>query len=113
MNTNSNTYKLRIDKVINDAVYDEAADEGITSQEYIRKRFYEEYSWSIDRIGKQNSVCEWLQGLAIDLPYTYAGILYLYEQLHGEELTDSKKIDRVCDNYWRHMAMHVIRFAGI
>ena len=112
MKTNTNKYRTNMDNYIMDCVQDEATSEGMTAQEYIKHRFYAEYDWMIERYGKHRAIREWLQGLAINIAYTYHDILELYAELHGEPCPAHKE-DEVCENYFDHMAMNVIRFANI
>ena len=41
---------------------------------YIFDRFYSEYKWNVDRMGKYKAMSEWLSGLALDIPFYYEDI---------------------------------------
>ena len=68
---------------------------------YLRDRFYSEYGWNIKRIGEQKAMIEWLQGLAVNIPYLNHTIIKLAIRFESitEEATDKEK-EKILDNYW-------------
>lgn len=63
---------------------------------HIYNRFISEYSWSIQRYGFFQALVDWLQGLALDIPYTYHDIQTTFG------LTEKQT-----ESYWRFMAMRL------
>ena len=74
---------------------------------FIYGRFMSEYGWCYRR--EQPSIkplIDWLQGLALNIPYMYCDIIKLREQFEERGLTE-KEQEQTCDNYWRFMAMRL------
>ncbi len=81
--------------------YQKAYDILIAGDEYgsvkhIHERFVSEYGWNIKRIGAHKALTEWLQGLALDIPYNYSDIMERFD------LTEKQT-----ENYWAFMAMRL------
>jgi len=78
---------------------------------YIFDRFYNEYGFQIDRVGKQKAMSDWLSGLAINIPYTYNDIIELAVSMGSIDENPSEALqDRVCENYWSFMANVILSF---
>ena len=78
---------------------------------YIFDRFYNEYGFQIDRVGKQQAMSDWLSGLAIGIPYTYSDIIELAISMGSIDESPSEALqDRVCENYWSFMANVILSF---
>jgi hypothetical protein len=78
---------------------------------YLFDRFYNEYGFQIDRVGKYEAMSEWLSGLAINIPYTYSDILELAVSMGSiDERPNEALQDRVCENYWSFMANIILSF---
>jgi len=78
---------------------------------YLFDRFYNEYGFQIDRVGKYEAMAEWLCGLAINIPYTYSDILELAVSMGSiDERPNEALQDRVCENYWSFMANIILSF---
>jgi hypothetical protein len=76
---------------------------------YLYDRFYSEYGFMVERIGKQNAIAEWLSGLAIHIPYTYFDIINLAKNMGSvDDNLSSVQEDRICENYWNFMAHMVL-----
>lgn len=75
---------------------------------FIHGRLMAEYGWHFERNGNlQKTVSEWLQGLALDLPYYYEDILKLRSEFEGRGLT-LKEQEKTCEAYWDFMAIRLI-----
>ena len=78
---------------------------------YLFDRFNSEYSWSIERQGKQKALTDWLQGLAIHIAYWDEDIINLAIEMGSiDENLNEKLKERVCDNYWSFMANAILSF---
>ena len=77
---------------------------------FIFERFNSEYN-HVNNIRKtpnfQLRFAEWLQGLAINLPYNYNDILELAKKLL--ETDQLKNENRIIKNYWSFMAYQIIK----
>jgi len=77
--------------------------------EYLFNRFYSEYGFMIERIGKQKTIAEWLSGLAINIPYAYEDIISMAKNLGSvDDNLSSVQEDRICENYFNFMACMVL-----
>ena len=78
---------------------------------YIFDRFYSEYGWNIDRVGKFKAMSEWLSGLALDLEYYYSDIIKLAIKMGSiDENPNEKMQNKVCEKYWDFMANIIMSF---
>ena len=78
---------------------------------YIFDRFYSEYGWNIDRVGKFKAMTEWLQGLALNIEYWNDNIVPLAIKMGSIDENPSEKLQaRVIDNYWSFMANVILWF---
>lgn len=78
---------------------------------YLFNRFNSEYRWSIERQGKQKALTDWLQGLAIRIPFYYEDIINLAIEMGSIDANPSEKLsDKVCENYWSFMANIILSF---
>jgi hypothetical protein len=78
---------------------------------YIFDRFYSEYSWNIERVGKQKAMAEWLSGLALDIEYYNLSIVELAVKMGSVEENPSDKMQgKIIDNYWNFMANVILGF---
>ena len=77
---------------------------------FIFYRFNSEYNHA-NNIRRQPNFqlrfAEWLQGLAINLPYNYNDILELAKKLL--ETDQLKNENRIINNYWSFMAYQIIK----
>ena len=93
-----------------------AIDDLSEKAKYIIDRFYKEYGFRVDygkdvfnRIGKQKAIAEWLQGLALDLPYYYQDIIHLAVDMGSIDPKPGDKLqEKVVNNYWLFMANIII-----
>jgi hypothetical protein len=78
---------------------------------YIFDRFYLEYGWNIERVGKFKAMTEWLQGLALDIKYWNDSIVPLAIKMGSIDENPSEKLKaKVIDNYWSFMANVILWF---
>ena len=78
---------------------------------YILDRFYSEYGWNIERVGKQKAMAEWLSGLALDIEYYNLSIVELAVKMGSVEENPSDKMQaKIIDNYWNFMANVILGF---
>ena len=76
---------------------------------YIFERFYSEYSWNIESQGKLKAMTEWLQGLALNIDYTYYNIIQLAIEMGSVDENPSEKLQgKVIDNYFNFMAQIIL-----
>ena len=77
---------------------------------FIFERFNSEYNHANNirrQPNFQSRFAEWLQGLAINLPYNYNDILELAKKLL--ETDQLKNENRIIKNYWSFMAYQIIK----
>ena len=78
---------------------------------YLFDRFNSEYGWSIERQGKQKALMDWLQGLAIHIPFYYEDIIDLAVEMGSIDKNPNLKLSqKVCANYWSFMANVILSF---
>ena len=78
---------------------------------YIFDRFYSEYGWNIERVGKQKAMSEWLSGLALDLEYYYSDIIKLAIKMGSIDENPNEKLQiKICEKYWDFMANVILGF---
>lgn len=76
---------------------------------YLFNRFYSEYGWNIQRVGKRKALEDWLSGLAINIPCYYFDIIELAKEMGSiDENSDDAVEDRVIENYFSFMANMVL-----
>ena len=77
---------------------------------FIFERFNSEYNNANNNRRQPNyqlRFAEWLQGLAINLPYNYDDIIELAKKLL--ETDQLKNENRIINNYWSFMAYQIIK----
>ncbi len=104
------TVKLYILECISSEGYDEEPyfNKCETHQEkidFLQARFKSEYQWSIDRVGEQKAMTEWLQGLSINIDYMNWDILKLAEKWGSipEHPTQAQE-DKILNNWFIFIA---------
>jgi len=106
-------YKANYKRYILDRIHIEG-NESATDEEkvsYLFNRFYSEYDWAIERYGKYKAMTEWLQGLAIDIPYWNNELVPLAIELGSIDDNPSDELQsRVINNYWEFMANIILGF---
>ena len=75
---------------------------------YIRDRFVAEFAWQIDRYGQQRAAKEWLQGLALSVPYMNYSILELAKKWGW-----TAKEDYILSRYWDILAAKMLKLIAI
>jgi len=108
-------YKKNYKKYILSTIEEDINGNLITTDEekikYIFDRFYSEYGWSIKRVGKHQTMIEWLQGLALNIEYWNDEIVPLAIKMGSIEENPSDKLKtKVIDNYWSFMANIILSF---
>jgi hypothetical protein len=108
-------YKKNYKKYILDTIETDNEDKPLkTDQEkikYIFDRFYSEYSWEINKVGKQKAMTDWLSGLALDITYWNDNIVELAIKMGSIEENPSAKLQaRVIEKYWSFMANIILGF---
>ena len=78
---------------------------------YIFKRFYSEYGFRVQQVGKFAAMTDWLQGLALNIEYWDDAIIDLAIRLGSIDENPSEKLQhKVSANYWRFMANIILGF---
>tara|TARA_Y100000004_G_scaffold165129_1_gene195781 strand:+ start:205 stop:576 length:372 start_codon:yes stop_codon:yes gene_type:complete len=78
---------------------------------YIFDRFNSEYDWAIERYGKVRAMTEWLQGLALNIPYMHDEIIKLAIAMGSIDDNPTEKLEtKVINNYWSFMANIILGF---
>lgn len=91
---------------------DDLINKELTKEEkikYLFDRFYSEYGFMVERVGKQKAIAEWLSGLAIDIPYTHNDIIELAKNMGSvNQNLSTVQEDRIIENYWNFMAYMIL-----
>jgi len=108
-------YKKNYKNYILSTIEEDSEGKPITTEQekinYIFDRFYSEYGWNIDRVGKFKAMTEWLQGLALNIEYMNGAIVPLAIKMGSINDNPSQKLqNRVIDNYWSFMANIILGF---
>jgi len=78
---------------------------------YIFDRFYSEYKWNVERIGKYKSMSLWLSGLALNIHFYYEDIIKLAIKMGSLDANASDKLkEKVQSNYFDFMANVILGF---
>ena len=78
---------------------------------YIFDKFYSEYGFMVERVGKQKAIAEWLGGLALNIEYYYDDIVNLAVKMGSIDPNPSDKLrSKVEQNYWLFMASIILSF---
>tara|TARA_R100000234_G_scaffold6375_3_gene4324 strand:+ start:193 stop:582 length:390 start_codon:yes stop_codon:yes gene_type:complete len=106
-------YKKNYKKYILSCIENDINDEPIKTDEqkikYIFDRFYSEYGFMINRIGKQKAIAEWLSGLALNIAFYYDDIIDLAIEMGSINTNPSDNLrNQVQQNYWYFMANIII-----
>lgn len=70
---------------------------------FLYGRFISEYGWRAQQVGELKALTEWLQGLALNIPYMNHEILKIAGMLNESE----RKQDNFLGKYWKFMAMRL------
>ena len=110
-------YKKNYKKYILDTIETDNEDKPLkTDQEkikYLFDRFYSEFynHHTHLRMGKQQAMTDWLQGLALNIEYWNDDIVPLAIKMGSIDENPSEKLQaRVIDNYWSFMANVILWF---
>ena len=108
-------YKKNYKNYILSTIQEDAEGNPIKTDEekvkYIFDRFYSEYGWNIERVGKQKAMAEWLSGLALDIEYYNLSIVELAVKMGSINENPSEKLQqKVINNYWSFMANVILWF---
>lgn len=113
MKLNHHKYKQNYINYIFNCVETDSEGEPIHTEtekaKYILDRFYKEYGFQVDRIGKQKAIAEWLSGLALNIEYYNQDIVQLAVDMGSIDPNPSDKLqEKVINNYWSFMARIII-----
>lgn len=100
--------RILLDSVYNEGYDDETYFNNLENDkqraEFIRGRFVSEYQWCVEQKGEQGALIDWLQGLALNIPYMNGEII----ELAGKQDAPEKEQQKITDNYWKFMSMRLI-----
>jgi len=106
-------YKANYKRYILNRIYIEGKELASDQEkiDYLFNRFYSEYDWNIARYGKYKAMKEWLQGLALDIPYWNNELVPLAIELGSIDDNPSDELQsKVVNNYWDFMANIILGF---
>lgn len=79
--------------------------EGKDAFAFAYDKFLGEMGWQVSREGMQRAVRDWLQGLALNIPFNNHEILQLAQQTgHLPESPTEHQEDKILEEYWDFMA---------
>jgi hypothetical protein len=99
----SQKFKHLLLKTIDGDGYDSEPKTEREKREFLRETFESEYGWSIERIGRHNSIKEWAQGLptAVHFPFNNYDIVQLgIEYGYLSEQSSEREQDKYISTYW-------------
>tara|TARA_R100001224_G_C3980633_1_gene135803 strand:+ start:497 stop:832 length:336 start_codon:yes stop_codon:yes gene_type:complete len=80
-----------------------------TTPQELKERFHSEYGFQILNMGLYKACEEWLQGLALNIPYWNDEIVpFAIEMGSLDKDCTEKEEQTVIDNYWSFMAQRTI-----
>lgn len=114
--TNSNAYKKAIQSYLLDAIHDPDTEREMSAKEkvdFFFQRYESEYNSDYTKRrypNHQERLAQYLTGLPSILSIAFEShkILELAAKLHECEIPEGKK-DTILNNYWNHMAFHMMR----
>ena len=133
LNTNTNAYRDRVREYLLSSLVDDVPsdfnphDTGLIADAakwdktvahdarraaYIAGKFDSEYNYPDNRTREpniQDRVAGWLAGLPLNIAYEYATIAEDAAKLHHPNVLTDAEIDKVQDQWFRHMAFHLCR----
>ena len=78
---------------------------------FLFEKFYSEYGWRVNQVGKIAAMIDWLQGLALNIEFYNDAIINLAVRLGSIDENPSEKLqERVIENYWNFMAIIILSF---
>ena len=86
-------YAKAYEALIEGVEVDNEGDDPVT---HIYDKFIADYNWNIERVGFHKALTEWLQGLALNIPYTN------YDIMNTFGITEDK-----LQSYFPFMAMRL------
>ena len=111
--TNSKDYTDRMDAFLLEAIEsDQKTNKGKINGFFNAFKICTNHVNSLARHpNRQDRLSNYLQGLPsdINLPFYYYDILKLAKSLHEVDSLTEKQESRIIENYWNHMAFHLIR----
>lgn len=91
-----------------DAIQSADGGEDLTGKDaftFAYEKFQAEMGWQVSREGMQRSTKDWLQGLALNIPFNNHEILQLAQQTgHLPENPTESQEDKIVEDYWDFMA---------
>jgi len=97
---------------IDPEVYDSEIKTNAGKVKFFFETFEKEHGFMIERVGLQNALSEYLQGLPsiIDLPYQNGDILDLAKRFSSiPQNATPREEARILSNYWQFMANRLIQ----
>lgn len=83
-----------------DCVYFNKCETRAEKISFLVGRFKSEYGWRVKQVGVLNALTDWLQGLALNVPFYNHEILELAGALESSEAAQ----DMILTNYWKRLA---------
>ena len=114
LRTNTKIYRERIKGYIISCI--DSEDVHLSESDkipYLMQRFRDEFEhpYNLKRYpNRQQRLAEYLMGLPFNFDFQHYKILEVAQELHGCELTD-KQEDTILNNWWNHLAYHILRLA--
>jgi hypothetical protein len=117
MKTNTNKYKANVFKYLLDSIEFEDLD-GIEISDnqkidYLFATYEDEFGkWNKKRyLNDQERLAQWLMGLpsCIGIVFSYYDILIIAAKLHEIDVVPKEKEDIICNNYFNHMALMLMK----
>jgi len=108
---NAQVFPYLLDCICSDG-YDVVTSSDAEKVAFLRDTFYAEAGWNIDRIGTQNALMEWCQGLPSSFNIEFANYhIILLAKKWGSIPQDAteKQEQKILDNYWQFIASKTLQ----
>lgn len=114
--TNTNEFRNTIKSYITDRIdgsgYDKDPKTDREKFDFLMDTFRSEAGWSIERVGIQTALKDWLSGLpsCFGLDFTYCDIIATAKAWGSlDESSTEAQTDKICQNWFNFMAVKIIQ----
>ena len=117
MHTNTNHYKERVrNYIINNINPIDSNNTDKKKLVYLLHNFDSEFNYENNKKrmpNLQQRLATWFMGhpSSFNLPVYYADIISDAKQIHNAETLTEKETEIICDNFYSHISMQVLRYA--
>ena len=78
----------------------------------VYSQFRAEMGWLANRKGELDACTDWLQGLALGVPYYYQDIENMIKETGADKGKTAGQIEKMVQDYWRFLAVRFLWLTG-